>query len=118
MFVSTEMIRQWFDYGILTLIDCTKVDPNLECVAVARQCEVDWVTFSSCDWLLYEYRTGKLSRVGSSMPTIRKLANVSQAKIDKTETIRLNYREKFATSGVMFHFARATRLQHRDKMMD
>lgn len=64
--------------------------------AVIRLCEVDWRSLVSHDWFLCVYKSGKFSRVGGSSPMIQMLADSIGEKINRTEAIRLIYRETLA----------------------
>lgn len=92
MCVPKATISECFDYGYLRLIDRMEVQSTLECVAVARLCEVEWDALRSYDWFQYDFKTGKSSRVGDLVPVIRKLADGTEAKNNGTDGMRPIYR--------------------------
>lgn len=53
MCVPKEMIKDWFDYGILRLIKHMKINQTLTFVAVAHLYQVNWDSLSSQDLFAY-----------------------------------------------------------------
>lgn len=89
-------------YDILRLIEHVEVDRALAFVAGARLCGVDGDVLGSRNWFPYEFKTGKPSRVGGSMPMVRKLADGTEVKIAGTEAVRPILCDEFATSDMSF----------------
>lgn len=69
-------------------------------------------------FLSYEYKTGKLFRVSSSAPMVRKMTDSTNEKNAGTDAVRLFYCEEFATRNMSFDFAKAAWLLYLDKKMD
>lgn len=112
MRVPKAMIKKWFDYGTVRLIEGMKVDPTLTFVAVALLCKFDWDALGSHDRFPYGYNIEKLSRVSGSAPMDRKLGDDTEEKIAGTDAVRPFYCEESATCGMSFEFAEADRLQY------
>lgn len=93
------------------------VDPTLAFVTVERLCEVGWGAFGSHDWLPYEYKTGKLSRITGSDPMVGKLADGTVENVNGTESICTFNRGEFATRGISFEFAKAVWLRYLEVKM-
>lgn len=58
--------------------------------------------FGLHDWFPYEYRAGKLSRISGSAPIVLKLADGTEEKVTRIQSIRSIYRKEFPTRGMSF----------------
>lgn len=75
-------------------------------------CEIDWDALGPQDWFSYDCKNNKLYCVDGSAPMTRKLAILTEEKMEGTEVHCLIYREEFATRGVLWEFAKAAWLQN------
>lgn len=95
-----------------------EVDPTSAFAAVGRLGEVDCDAMHLRDWLLYDYKTGKMSWVAGSVAMIEMLLDGSEERVSGNKTIHLICRDEIAFSSVSFEFAKAAWLWITARKMD
>lgn len=118
MKLSNTLLKEWFDFGILWLSDSMDAAPTLAFVAVAHLCEVDWNGIGSQNLFQYQCKTGNVSRVSELAPIVCKLADGTEIKVERTESLRPIRLEELATRYFSFEFGNAVCLQYFEKKMD
>lgn len=74
------MINEWFDYGILGLIDCVELKPTLSFFGMACLSKIECDAFGAHVWFYYEYKTRKKALEGGLTPMVCKLADEDKEK--------------------------------------
>lgn len=118
MAAHEAVIKEWFDYGILQFLDCTKVDQTLAWSTVALLQDFDWDSLGSHDWFSHHHTTGKPSSIRILPPMVRRLADGNEKRMSRLEKIHPIYRKEIVIRGMSLDWANTTWLQYLSKKRD
>lgn len=112
------LIKKWFPFGFLRLLDTMDVNPVLAFVAIARLCETNWSALDDQSWFSYEYDEGTLIILRGTELLKRILPDGTKEWRDGEEEIRPIYRKDYESCGMMEAFAKAAWLWYIDSGED